>query len=81
MPRHKTCSYCGEKNHWSIDGVISMTLSSDVEQFNDNPQGPWFCSQLCCNMAKYELGYVNCMDHKLFVEMKEKVYPNVVFRK
>lgn len=79
MPRTKTCSYCGEECHHSQDGVTSITLYG-VRQFTDNPSGPWFCSMLCCNMAKYEMGYIDNIDHKVFMEMKQKLYPHVVFR-
>lgn len=79
MPHPKTCSYCGSQNHWSSEGVVSVSLCG-TKQFTDSPQGPWFCSHCCLCMAKFEMGDREVMDINLFDKLKKQLYPNVIFR-
>jgi hypothetical protein len=36
-------------------------------------RGRWFCSEMCCNMMKYEIG-LPTMEHHIYEDMLSRVY-------
>lgn len=69
LKKIRTCEFdhCGQRR-LSENGMISSTLAD-----RDDHYYPWFCSELCCNMKKHQIG-IGPMSHTLYFHALDKVY-------
>ena len=66
----RTCEfeYCGQRKLMD-QGMFSRTLEDVPDKYI-----PWFCSELCCNMRKYQEGRSSPLSNQLYFYALSNVY-------
>jgi hypothetical protein len=65
----RRCNFCHQKD-LPENGTVSITLARD----DDPSRGPWFCSETCKSLKKYEYGYKG-MSKETYKEILQKCFP------
>ena len=70
-----TCEFdhCGKRDI-SDSGIFSRTLSDHEDHYY-----PWFCSELCLNMRKKQIG-ASTMSDDLYFDCLKRVYKHKINR-